>query len=89
MLAEQHGIACSIGSNLEWDIGTAAMAHFIIATPNMQVERYPGDLLGPDYHEVSIAKNPLLIDGPLTTSNSGPGLGIEVDRDVIEKHRIK
>jgi len=88
MLAVQHGIACSIGSNLEWDLGTAAMAHFIVATPNMQVERYPGDLLGPDYHEVSIAKNPLSIHGPLTTLNTGPGLGIDVDLDVIEKHRI-
>ena len=87
-LANQHGIACSIGSNLEWDLGTAAMAHFIIATPNMKVELYPGDVLGPDYHEVSIAKNPIRICGPLTTVNSGPGLGIEVDLDVVERHRL-
>ena len=87
-LAAQHGIACSIGSNLEWDLGTAAMGHFIVATPNMQIEHYPGDVLGPDYHEVSIARNPLAISGPLTTLNSGPGLGIEVDLDVIERHRI-
>ena len=88
-LAAQHGIACSIGSNLEWDLGTAAMAHFIVATPNMQVEKYPGDLLGPDYHEVSIAKNPLKIAGPLTTLNQGSGLGVDVDLDVIERHRIR
>ena len=87
-LAAQHGIACSIGSNLEWDLGTAAMGHFIVATPNMQIEHYPGDVLGPDYHEVSIARNPLTISGPLTTLNSGPGLGIEVDLDVIERYRI-
>lgn len=87
-LAAQHGIACSIGSNLEWDIGTAAMAHFIVATPNMQIELYPGDLLGPDYHEVSIARNPLSINGPLTTLNTGPGLGIDVDLDVVERHRL-
>lgn len=87
-LAAQHGIACSIGSNLEWDLGTAAMAHFIVSTPNMQVELYPGDLLGPDYHEVSIAKNPILIAGPLTTLTSGPGLGVEVDRTVIDRHRF-
>ena len=64
------------------------MGHFIVATPNMQIEHYPGDVLGPDYHEVSIARNPLTISGPLTTLNSGPGLGIEVDLDVIERHRI-
>ena len=87
--AEQNGIACSIGSNLEWDLGTAAMAHFIVATPNMQIECYPGDVLGPDYHEVSIARNPIQIHGPFTTLTSGPGLGVEVDLDVIDRHRIR
>jgi L-alanine-DL-glutamate epimerase-like enolase superfamily enzyme len=87
--AEQHGVACSIGSNLEWDLGTAAMAHFLVATPNMQIEVYPGDLLGPDYHEVSIARNPILINGPITTLGAAPGLGIEVDREIVERHRIR
>lgn len=87
-LAAQHGIACSIGSNLEWDLATAAMAHFIVATPNMQIERYPGDVLGPDYHELSIAKNPLKIEGPFTTLNTGSGLGIDVNFDVVERHRL-
>ncbi|MBM4074699.1 MAG: muconate cycloisomerase, partial [Planctomycetes bacterium] len=88
-LAEQHGITCSIGSNLEWDLGTAAMCHFIVATSNMKIEINPGDVLGPDYHEVSIAKNPIRIEGPMTTLNTGPGLGVEVDLDAIEKHRIR
>ena len=87
-LAGRHGIACSIGSNLEWDLGTAAMAHLIVATPNMQVETYPGDVLGPDYHEVSIARNPIVINGPLTTLGTGPGLGVEINREVVERHRF-
>lgn len=87
-LAEKHGIACSIGSNLEWDLATAAMAHLIVATPNMAVEQYPGDVLGPDYHEISIARNPIDIRGPLTTLTSRPGLGVDVDLDVVERHRI-
>lgn len=87
-LAATRGIACSIGSNLEWDLGTAAMGHFIVSTPNVQVETYPGDLLGPDYHEASIARNPLKISGPITVLNEGPGLGIDVDLAVIERHRF-
>jgi L-Ala-D/L-Glu epimerase len=87
-LAAEHGVPCSIGSNLEWDVGAAAMLHFIVATPNMAVDRYPGDCLGPFYHEVSIAKTPLRIDGPWTTLNEGPGLGIDVDWDVVERHRM-
>jgi muconate cycloisomerase len=87
-LAAEHGIACSIGSNLEWDLGTAAMAHLIVSTSNMQVEQYPGDLLGPDYHEASIARVPIQITGPLTTLSSRPGLGVDVDLDAVNRFRI-
>jgi L-Ala-D/L-Glu epimerase len=88
-LAADFGVPCSVGSNLEWDIATAAMLHFIVATPNMQVESYPGDCLGPFYHEVSIARNPLEITGPFTTLHDAPGLGIDVDWDVVERHRLR
>lgn len=77
--AAAHNVACTIGSNLEWDVGTAAMGHLIAACPNMQVERYPGDALGPIYHEFGIVKQPLTIAGPLVTVPSGPGFGVEVD----------
>jgi muconate cycloisomerase len=85
--AAAHSVACSIGSNLEWDIGTAAMAHLVVACPNMQVEKYPGDMLGPEYHEIRIARNPLEIQGPIVTITDQPGLGIEVDWDVVRAHR--
>ena len=86
--AAGHGVACSIGSNLEWDIGTAAMGHLVVACRNMQVEKYPGDMLGPEYHEVRIAKNPLEIEGPVVTMTERPGLGIDVDWDVVKAHRL-
>ncbi len=85
--AAAHGVACSIGSNLEFDIGTAAMGHLVMATENMQVEKYPGDMLGPAYHEFSIAKNPLTISGPITEITERPGLGIDVDWEVVKANR--
>ena len=78
-----HNVACSIGSNLELDVATAAMCHTVIACKNMQVETYPGDILGPEYHEFSIAKNPVSIDGPIVTITDAPGLGIDIDWDVV------
>ncbi|MFO1094156.1 MAG: mandelate racemase/muconate lactonizing enzyme family protein [Planctomycetaceae bacterium] len=87
-MAAEQGVACSIGSNLELDVGTAAMCHLVVGTPNMQVERVPGDILGPAYHEVSIAKNPLQIAGPVVTTPDGPGLGVEIDWGVAEKLAI-
>lgn len=83
-LAAVHDIPCVIGSNLEWDVGTAAMLHFIVATENLRVETYPGDCLGPFYHTSSIAKNPLQIEGPLTTLHDLPGLGIDVDWSAVK-----
>ena len=87
--AALHGVACSIGSNLELDVATAAMAHLVVACTNMQVEKYPGDLLGADYHEVSIAKNRVSIEGPITTISDAPGLGVEVDWQVVRQHRCE
>lgn len=86
--AAQHGVACTIGSNLELDVATAAMGHLVVACRNMQVERYPGDMLGPDYHEFSIAKNPIRIAGPMTTVPDGPGLGVDVDWSLVRKSAL-
>jgi L-Ala-D/L-Glu epimerase len=81
--AAANGLSATIGSNLEWDITSAAMGHLVVACPAIEVEKYPGDLLGPDYHEFSIARQPLVIDGPLLTVPDRPGLGIDVDWDVV------
>jgi muconate cycloisomerase len=86
--AAEHGVACSIGSNLEWDIATAAMGHLVVSTPNEQIEKYPGDIYGPVYHEVRVVKDPLDIQGPITTIPDKPGLGIEVDWDVIRANAM-
>ncbi|REK09919.1 MAG: muconate cycloisomerase [Planctomycetota bacterium] len=87
--AAEHDVACSIGSNLELDVATAAMAHLVVACPNMQVENYPGDMLGADYHEIRVAKEPIAIDGPLTTITDRPGLGVEVDWQTVQKCRCE
>lgn len=84
--AARHQVACGIGSNLELDIATAAMGHLVVACPNIQVEKYPGDVLGPIYHTVRIAKNPLRIEGPYVSITDRPGLGIDVDWDVVRNH---
>ncbi|MDX1944745.1 MAG: enolase C-terminal domain-like protein [Pirellulaceae bacterium] len=89
LLAERHGIPCTIGSNLEWDIATAAMGHLIVATPNLRVEDLPGDIHGPAYYEVRIVKEPLLIVGPVTTITNRPGLGVEVDWNVVREYRLR
>lgn len=82
----EHGIPCSMGSNLEWDIATAAMCHMCVACPNLKIEEFPGDILGPEYHEIRIARNPLTIQGPMVAITDEPGLGIDVDWDLVRQH---
>ncbi|MDP6442728.1 MAG: enolase C-terminal domain-like protein [Pirellulaceae bacterium] len=85
--AGRHGVACSIGSNLEWDVATAAMGHLIVAVENMKIETYPGDIYGPVYHETRIVLEPLKIAGPITTISDRPGLGVEVDWELAQSLR--
>jgi len=51
----------------------------------MQVETYPGDILGPDYHEARVATNPIVVNGPVIETPTGPGLGVEVDWEAVER----
>ncbi len=87
-IAQQHGVGCTIGSNLEFDVATAAMGHLIVATPNLIVEEWPGDIHGPAYYEVRVVQTPLAIDGPVTTINDRPGLGVEVDWALVRELRM-
>ncbi len=87
-IAEQFRIPCSVGSNLEWDVATAAMLHFIVATPNLRVEELPGDCLGPSYHECSVVRDPIPMEGNRTTLPQRPGLGVELDWDLVQRNRF-
>jgi muconate cycloisomerase len=77
------GVACHIGSNLEWDIGTAAMCHLACACSNVDAERYPVDILGPLYYEVRPQK-PLSLEEGKVTVPVLPGLGVEIEKSEIE-----
>src|SRR5438046_5371468 len=73
-LAESAGIACTIGSNLEREVATAAMAHVTVCTANLQYERYPGDLIGPVYFEKSLTQDPLRYQADRLWVPEGPAL---------------
>jgi muconate cycloisomerase len=75
-MAEAAGIACTIGSNLEREVATAAMAHVTVATPNLQCERYPGDLIGPLYYEKPLTHGPLRYAADRLFVPETPGLGV-------------
>jgi muconate cycloisomerase len=77
-MAEAAGVACTIGSNLEREPATAAMAHLVAATPNFQCERFPGDLIGPLYFEAPLCRSSLHYEADRLFVPEGPGLGVEL-----------
>jgi muconate cycloisomerase len=77
-MAEAAGVACTIGSNLEREPATAAMAHLVVATPNLQCERFPGDLIGPLYFEEPLCSPPLRYAADRLFVPEGVGLGVTV-----------
>ncbi|MDA0747986.1 MAG: mandelate racemase/muconate lactonizing protein [bacterium] len=88
-VAEAAGIVCSMGSNLELGIATAAMLHLGVAAPAIDSETYPGDYLGPLYHEADMITEPLSLGPEVAQVPEGPGLGVELDEDQLEKWREK
>src|SRR5262245_29185131 len=77
-MAEGAGIPCTIGSNLEREVATAAMAHVTVCTANIQCERFPGDLIGPVYFTKSLTPQPLRYQADRLWVPEGPGLGVTV-----------
>jgi muconate cycloisomerase len=77
-LAEAAGVPCTIGSNLEREVATAAMAHVTVSTANLQCERFPGDLIGPVYYERALSRQPLKYEADRLWVPEGPGLGVTV-----------
>jgi muconate cycloisomerase len=78
-IAEAAGIPCTIGSNLEREVATAAMAHVTVCTANIQCERFPGDLIGPVYFEQPLTATPLRYQADRLWVPDGPGLGVTVN----------
>ena len=58
-----------------------------IACDAFTAEKFPGDYVGPWYHEADLLKTPLDLGPPAAKAPEGPGLGIELDEEQLEKYR--
>jgi muconate cycloisomerase len=86
--SEKAGLECTIGSNLELGVGSAAMTHLAIACSGITAEEFPCDIIGPFYYQDDIVCNPLPILAGRAEVKNLPGLGIEVDEDKIRKYQV-
>ena len=86
-IASAAGKLCSMGSNLELGVGTAAMLHLGTALPEIASEQYPGDFVGPFYHVTDLLDQPLSLGPPFSMAPTGPGLGVSLNEAELEKYR--
>lgn len=86
-VAQSAGLVSCMGSNLELGIATAAMLHLATACSNIDCARYPGDFLGPLYHEADMITEPLILGPVIAKVPEGQGLGVELDEDQVDRWR--
>lgn len=87
-IARAAGLRCTIGSNLELGIGTAAMLHVAAAFPEVDTDTFPADTIGPFYHEADLITQPLNLGPPAAMIPEGPGLGVELDEEQLKRWRV-
>jgi muconate cycloisomerase len=87
-VAEAAGLTCTIGSNLEMGVASAAMIHLAMATPAIGAEDFPCDILSPFYYEGDLLAEPLPITAGKARPHERPGLGVELDDDKVEFYRV-
>jgi muconate cycloisomerase len=87
--ALEQGIGCTIGSNLELGIGSAAMLHLALAHRGIRAEDYPCDIIGPLFYEDDILAEPLALAGGRAVATDRPGLGVELDDTKIQRYRVR
>ena len=88
-IAEAALLGCTLGSNLELGVGSAAMIHLAVASPGITADQYPCDIIGPLYYEGEILRQPLALSGGKAQPNDRPGLGVELDDDQVRRYRVE
>jgi muconate cycloisomerase len=86
-VAESAGLTCTVGSNLELGIASAAMAHLAAASTGIGAEEFPCDILGPLAYEHDLLVEPIEFRDGAVRVPSGPGLGVTLDEEMLGRFR--
>jgi len=74
-----------IGSMIESGIGTLFGAHIAATLPNV----FSTELCGTLLLAQDLLADPVRIDNGAIVLNGKPGLGSEIDLDLLERHRVR
>lgn len=87
-IAEGAGLTCTVGSNLELGIASAAMIHLAASTAAIAADEFPCDILGPLAYESDLLKTPIRYKSGHALLPEGPGLGVELDDAQVDRYRL-
>jgi muconate cycloisomerase len=87
--AQTAGLACTVGSNGELGIASAAMIHLGLTLPAGTAEAFPCDILSSFLYEDMLLAEPLPVEGGRAYPPAGPGLGVELDGASVERYRVR
>ena len=85
-VAESGDLDCMLGGELEIGMGTAAGLHFASTS---EAFKYPADLLGFMYYKDDVIKERFEFKDGYVSIPSGPGLGVTLDEEKVEKYRVR
>jgi L-alanine-DL-glutamate epimerase-like enolase superfamily enzyme len=88
-VAGAAGLACTVGSNLELGVASAAMIHLGMVLPPGSVETFPCDILSMFFYEDMLLKERLPVEAGCARPPQSPGLGVELDPARIAKYRVR
>lgn len=87
-IAQAASLGCTVGSNLELGVGTAAMIHLALASRGITPEEYPCDIIGPLYYSDELLQVPLDLGHGRAMAPQGAGLGVELDDEKVRRYRV-
>lgn len=88
-VAQAGGLICTIGSNMELGIATAAMIHLAVSTPVVDPVAVPCDILSHLFYETNLLTEALPVKGAEARAPEKIGLGIELDETAISHYRMQ
>lgn len=83
-IAWAAGLPCWHGSEIDLGILEAMYLHQCAAAPSCT---WPSDIFGRLVREHDLLTRPLPLEPPYATIPSGPGLGVELDRDAVRHYQ--
>jgi L-alanine-DL-glutamate epimerase-like enolase superfamily enzyme len=64
------------------------MLHLACAVPTIDSATYPADILGPHYHVADLLTEPLSLDPDEAIVPNGPGLGVTLDEEQLQRFQV-